>query len=76
MSPSTLERLAERETASGLASTLSWTCTGAFVWLRKLETDETLDAHDRAVIVGKLADWPQRLRDFADKLDTFCNGAE
>lgn len=73
MNPATLDRLAERETPAGLASTLSWTATGALIWLRKLERDE-LTAAEYAEYVGKLRDWPARLRACAAHIETFCTG--
>lgn len=59
----------ERQTPAGLASTLSWTATGALIWLRRMGDTATPSADDKA----KLADYGRRLRECADHLDTLCS---
>lgn len=75
MSPATAQRLADRETAAGLASTLAWTGSGALLWLKRLdqtEDDPESAPVDRATALRHLSDYGRRLREIAAKLDTFC----
>lgn len=58
----TEERLAERATPAGLASTLSWTATGVLLYLGKL------DAGEREAL-PRLAEWVSRLKEAAAQIE-------